>query len=218
MATKITTSTHISMIYKSRVVLLEQLQTQKYKTSEYTGFSVNDINTMKTNNQLDMILSKEKEGDTDGKETKIYVKYYLNKSLRPSNLQEMIDDLFTVEGVLTKTDTLFIIIKGEVVNDTLMDSLKHIWESEGIFIIIQPLNCLQFNVLTHRYVPEHIPLSELEKIELKSKLNIMNDTDFPELPRFDPVAKAIGIRPGQVCKIMRPSKTAIASPYYRICV
>ena len=45
----------------------------------------------------------------------------------------------------------------------------------------------------------------------------MNDTEFPELSRFDPVAQAIGIRPGQVCKITRSSKTAIEAPYYRIC-
>ena len=46
----------------------------------------------------------------------------------------------------------------------------------------------------------------------------MSDSEFPELSRFDPVAQAIGIRPGQVCKITRASKTAIEAPYYRICI
>ena len=46
----------------------------------------------------------------------------------------------------------------------------------------------------------------------------MSDSQFPDISRFDPVAQAIGIRPGQVCEIIRPSKTAISAPYYRICM
>lgn len=224
------TSSLISMVYKSRSVLLDLMKKQNYNTSEYEGFSVNEINTMKTNNQLDMILEKKEyiqnnkvnitgDNNDDGNinEKKIYVKYYLSKSLRPNNLQEMIDDLFIVEEVLTKEDTLLVVVKDEV-NDTLINNVKHIWESEKIFIILQPLQRLQFNILEHVYVPLHKVLSEVEKIDIKNKYNIMNDNEFPELSRFDPVAQAIGIRPGQVCKITRASKTAIEAPYYRICV
>ena len=105
------TSSLISMVYKSRTVLLNLMNKQDYITSEYEGFSVNEINTMKTNNQLDMILEKpnvqtndkqvtgEMYDDDTKPRTKIYIKYYLSKSLRPNNLQEMIDDLFSVEEV-----------------------------------------------------------------------------------------------------------------------
>jgi len=222
------TSSLISMVYKSRNVLLNLMKKQLYNTSEYEGFSVNEINTMKTNNQLDMILEKNETNETqitgeiyqdDGNSNrkKIYIKYYLSKSLRPNNLQEMIDDLFIVEEALTKEDTLLVVVKDEV-NETLINYVKHIWESEKIFIILQPLQRLQFNILEHIYVPLHKVLSEAEKINIKNKYNIMNDTEFPELSRFDPVAQAIGIRPGQVCKITRSSKTAIEAPYYRICI
>jgi DNA-directed RNA polymerase subunit H (RpoH/RPB5) len=207
----------IPQIYKSRTVVLEHMKAQGYNTSEYEGFSVNEINTMKTNNQLDMILDKlPEEQDTTKTNRKIYIRYYLAKSLRPANLQEMIDDLFIVEEVLTKQDTLLIIVKEEI-NDTMINTVKHIWESEKIFIILQPLKRLQFNLLNHILVPPHRVLSESEKIAVKTKYNIITDNLFPELSRFDPVAKAIGIRPGEVCEIIRPSKTAISAPYYRIC-
>ena len=219
------TSTMIYKIYKSRITLIELMKKQDYNISDYDGFSVNEINTMKTNNQLDMILEKKPSnvGDANTEETqkedtqKIYIKYYLGKSLRPANLQEMMDDLFVVDEVLKKTDTLLIVVNDEV-NDTLMNSLKHIWESEKIFVIIIPLQRLQFNILEHVLVPPHRVLDESEKIKIKNRYNVMNDYEFPELSRFDPVAQAIGIRPGQVCEIMRPSKTAISAPYYRICI
>ena len=60
-------------------------------------------------------------------------------------------------------------------------------------------------------------VTEAEKIAVKRRYNIMDDKQFPDLTRFDPVALALGIRPGQVCQIDRPSKTAISAPYYRIC-
>ena len=43
--------------------------------------------------------------------------------LRPANLHEMIDDLFNLEEVLKKDDTLFIIIKDEI-NETLTNESK----------------------------------------------------------------------------------------------
>ena len=50
------TSSLISQIYKSRSVLLELMKKQNYDIQGYQVFSVNEVNTMKTNNKLDMIL------------------------------------------------------------------------------------------------------------------------------------------------------------------
>jgi DNA-directed RNA polymerase subunit H (RpoH/RPB5) len=212
------TSSLISQVYKSRTILLELMKKQNYNVSDYEGFSVNEINTMKTNNQLDMILVKNDETeDKQALNKKIYIRYYLAKALRPNNLQEMIDDLFSVEEILTKNDALMIIVRDDI-NETLTNAVKHIWESEKIFIILQPLKRVQFNILEHILVPPHRILSETEKNNIKKRYNIINDNQFPDLSRFDPVAQAIGIRPGEVCEIIRPSKTAISAPYYRICI
>ena len=183
-----------SAVYKSRSILLEQMQSHGYNVNDYSGFSVNEVNTMKTNNQLDMILEKLNEDPATKTKNKIYIRYYLAKALRPSNLQEMIDDLFNVEEVLKKTDTLLIVVKDEV-NETLINTLKHIWEQDKIFIIIQSLKRLQFNILNHVLVPPHRILSIPETIQIRTRYNIMSDAQFPDISRFDPAAQAIGIRP-----------------------
>ena len=89
----------------------------------------------------------------------------------------MIDDLFNIEEVLTKTDTLFIVVKDEV-NETLMNTLKHIWEQDKIFIVIQNLKRLQFNILKHVLVPPHRVLTISETNQIKhlrqSRLNLLN--------------------------------------------
>jgi len=205
-------SSLISSIYKSRKTLLELMKKQHYNIEEYEEFTINEINSKYHNKQLDMLMEK-----TDSEEKqKIYIRYYLGKTLRPQNIQDIIDDLFHLSEMLTKKDTLMIIVKDQM-NDILMQELKHIWEQDQIFIVIQSIVSLQYNILNHTLVPDHRILSTNEVDEIKKKYNIINDTQFPEISRYDPVAQVIGIRPGQVCEITRPSKTAIYSKYYRIC-
>jgi DNA-directed RNA polymerase subunit H (RpoH/RPB5) len=54
---------------------------------------------------------------------------------------------------------------------------------------------------------------------MKQKYFITNpQVQLPNISRFSPVAQAIGLRPDQICKIIRPSKTAINTVFYRICL
>ena len=207
----------ISQIYKSRNTILELMNKQGYNVTDYTNFSVSEVNSMKQNNQLDMLLEKNKEEIDTGRKNKIYIRYYLGKAIRPANLQEMIDDLFLLTETLTKQDTLFIIIKDDP-NETLINELKHIWEKDGIFIVIENIKRLQFNILNHVLVPQHTVLPDADVKVIMEKYNITSKIQFPDISRFDPVARAIGLRPGQVCHIIRPSKTSIEANYYRVCV
>jgi DNA-directed RNA polymerase subunit H (RpoH/RPB5) len=204
----------ISQIYKSRKILLDILQYyQHYNTDEYNNFSINEVNAMYSHNQLDMLLEKVEEG----KKKKTYVSYYLGKTIKPANILEMIDDLYNLEEILTPEDTLMIITKDDM-NETMTNYIKHIYEKDKTLIIIQSIKHLQFNILENVLVPPHKVLTNVELEEIRLKYNITDDAQFPDISRFDPVAKVIGIRPGQVCEIIRPSKTAIEGKYYRICI
>jgi len=210
-------SSLITSVYTSRKNILDLMNSQNYNVEEYTNFSINEVNAMFQNKQLDILLEKNVEEESTKRKRKIYIRYYLTKSIRPSNVHEMIDDLFNLEEILTKDDTLYIIIKDEV-NETLINELKHIWEKDGIFIVIQSIQRLQFNILNHTLVPPHKVISKMEVEEVKKRFNITDNSMFPDISRFDPVAQAIGIRPGEVCEIKRPSKTAIKTTYYRMCI
>lgn len=211
------TSSVISSIYYSRKNVLDLMEKQKYSVQDYQNFSINEVNTMYQNNQLDMLLEMKNEDPVTKRKTKIYIKYYLGKVLRPATIQEIIDDLFQLEEILTKEDTLFVITKDEM-NETLTNELKHIFEKDGIFIVVQSIKGLQFNILEHVLVPHHRVLNDLETEEIMKKYNLKNKAEFPDISRFDPVAQVIGLRPGKVCEITRISKTAIEAKYYRVCI
>jgi DNA-directed RNA polymerase subunit H len=204
-------SSLISILYKSKKTIIEILETQDYDTREYSIFTVNEINDMYDNNQMDMLLTKE------DKSSKIYISYFLTSKISSSNIDNIIEDLFIDTKTLNKDDTLMIITNDDA-NDTIQAKIKHLWDNDGIFVIIQSIKRLQYNILKHVLVPPHRIMTNEEVEIMKLKYNVVNDNELPEISRFDQVAQLIGIRPNQICEINRSSRTAIKSYYYRICV
>jgi DNA-directed RNA polymerase I, II, and III subunit RPABC1 len=199
----------ISLISKSRTNLLEQLEYQGYDTNDYNKFSIEEINAMFINKQLDMTLVAK-----DAKKT--HVIFHIEKTLRKENVNDYIEKIYNVEQILSKNDMLVIVMKTQP-NDTLIKYLKHVWEEQNIFIVIHGMPKLQFNLLKHDFVPPHTILTKQETEDMMKKFNIMNTSEMPDISRFDPVALSIGLRPTEVCKVIRTSKTAIQSIYYRFC-
>ena len=199
----------ITSIYKSRTNLLALLKAQGYDVSQYDNFGMNEVHAMNTNKQLDIMVVNESG-------QKAYVKYHLGKPLRRDNIMEYVDDLYHLEKTLSKPDSLIIVMKAEM-NDTNIAVLNQIWEQDGIHIVIFSLDRLQFNILDHAYVPKHTIMPEQETQGMMAQYNIANTDMLPNISRYDPVAMAIGMRPGQVCRIERFSKTAVNTPYYRVC-
>jgi DNA-directed RNA polymerase subunit H (RpoH/RPB5) len=180
--------------------------------SEYEGFTINEIDAMYSNSQLDMLLTN------PATNRKVYIKYYLTaKQIRPANLDDIIEDLYTIDNVLTKEDTLMIITEDEP-NDTIIAKLKYIYNHDGVFVVIHNIRRLQYNILKHRLVPECYVLDKKEVEELTQKYNIRNPMQLPEISRFDPQALAMCLRPGDICKFQRNSATAIKYDYFRICI
>ena len=206
------TNNRILRIYKSRATILKLLQKQGYNVTDYSEFSINEIDTMFTNKQLDMLVTNENA------DNKTYVKYYLDaKQVRPQYLDEIIEDLFLVESVLTKNDTLVIIIDGEP-NETIISKVNYLYDHDGIFVVIHNISRLQFNILEHSLVPPIKILSEGETTQILKTYNLKDTTQLPEISRFDAQALAISMRPGQVCEIERKSVTVMKYNYYRVCV
>ena len=173
---------------------------------------------------------KNKDKDDEKENKKTYVKFHLEKTLSVSHINDLIEDLYVLgvggdiggtglsananDTVLTDKDTMIIITKQEI--KTMNQVLNQLF-LQGRFIVLLSLDRLQFNILNHQYVPRHTILSDDEVGEMMKKYNVMEKSQLPDISRYDPVALAIGMRPGEVCSIDRPSKSAISSLYYRVC-
>jgi DNA-directed RNA polymerase subunit H (RpoH/RPB5) len=208
----------IVQIYNSRKTILDILNTvYNYDVEDYNQFTINEIDAMITNDQLDMLLThKMVEGQKKAAPFKTYIKYYLKPSLNDKIMEPIIEDLFQFSEVLSKEDTLIVIFEGEP-NDSIKEYLKTLFIRQRIFVVVHNIMRLQFNILEHSLVPKAEILDEKESEQIKTTYHL-ELKHFPEISRFDPQALAICLRPGQVCRFIRSSRTSLQTFYYRVCV
>jgi len=74
----------------------------------------------------------------------------------------------------------------------------------------------KIDIIQHILVPAHSILSDSEAKEILEKFNI-STIQLPTIKESDPVAKALGAKPGNVVKIERKTQTGKTN-YYRFVV
>ena len=199
----------IESIYNSRTNILNILKKRNFNIEDYENCSFKELALQYENKQLDLLVN------SSTSDKKIYVKFYIYKNIKTNNIYDIIEDLFTLEKILSKDDDLIIIIKDEP-NETLIQSIKDIWVNDNIYVSLLNIKRLQYNILDHVLVPEHRALSSEEAIDVKNKFNVSND-QLPNISYFSPVSLIMGFRPGDIIEIKRKSRTSIYNYYYRIC-
>ena len=204
-------------IYKGFNNILKLLEYQKYDISSQKDITIEELQTRIETNSIDFLLEKKME--------KMLCYISLFKQLRPSHIQEYSEDIFQFRELIGLKDQLIIISKDTFNNttdsglsETIVNMINNIYMKQELYVNVFLLSNLQFNILEHYLIPKHIVLEEQEVSEIKKKFNITNNSELPTISRFDPMAKSIGLKPQQICKIIRPSKTTINSIYYRICI
>lgn len=210
-------STLTNKLYQSRSVILDMLSERGYNVNSYMNFTRNEIDVMFKNTTkniidkapLDIIIN-------DNKGNKVVVKYIISSKLRQSFLIQFIDEM--IESQLVDGDTLILLVKDKINNiESLESYLDAYYDKNKIFVQLFWIDKLQVNITKHVMVPNHSIITEKEKDSLLNKYNLTNLTQLPLIASKDPVAKYLGMKKGDVCKIKRPSETAGIYVSYRYC-
>lgn len=217
-------STTLNEIYNSRKTLLNYLKVQNYDTEQFENFTISEISAMEQASQQQnthpLVNQLNFEVKTDGKNGEdvktCSVVYYINKTMKKAVLQELINEYYDYDARDKRLCSLIIVASN--INDTNMNIVREMWEKYGEYCALYDLSSLQYNVLEHKFVPKHLKMSEEQKENIKKKYNILHDSQFPEISMLDPVAKAILLRPGDLCEITRYDKISFENTFYRICV
>lgn len=208
---KVSTAIPIHDLWNARTILLDILQTRGYNVDEYAHVDIPTLESMSQKNEMDMLLTHTTLG------TKMYVHHCFASYFSVKHVQDTTDDLYMYNHILGKDDTLLILTK-EDPNRSVQQYLKRLWNTEQLYVVVMQWKRFAFNILKHQFVPPHEIMTDEEVEHIRIQYNITKEEQWPKLSRFDPVAQVIGLRPGQVCRILRPSKTAIRTYYYRMCV
>lgn len=210
-------TTFIQQLYKSRKNVLDILESaHSYDISDYSGFSLSEVDAMSNNLQLDMLLTHQIINGEKKEGPRIYIKYLVG-TLNQVVINQFVEDLYIHTNTLGKHDCLYIVMTSEP-NDSVIAHLNYLYTHDERFIVVQNIKRLQFNILEHDLVPKVDVLSNQEIEDMKLKYNIINLKNLPEISRYDAQATAICLRPGQICKFTRNSPTSMTTEYFRLCV
>lgn len=203
-------SQYIISLYNSRKTMIELLGNLEFDTTDYEDFSINEVDAMYTNSQLDMLITHLTEPK------KVYIKYV--NHVRQNNLEVIIEDLFENDEILKKENDVLILISDDEPNDCIKAKLEYLYDKDGIFVVVHNIRRLQFNILQHSLVPKVRIITDEESKTMFEQYHIKDLSQFPEISRFDPMALSICMKPKQICEIHRKSATALETKYYRVCV
>lgn len=207
---KATNSQTIAKIFKSRKIMLNLAERRGYNTDQYKDFNIPEIATLFGTCNLDMLLTNPET------QSKLYFKYHLKTKISKTHIQDYIEDLYNVEETLGEDDNLIIVGKDKP-NDTLINVLDMSYKTDKYYVNIYNIHDYLYNILDHVLVPPHRIIDDEEKKVIAKYYNIVNDSQWPEISRFDPVATAIGLKPSDVVEIIRSSPTSLTTKYYRFC-
>ncbi len=212
----------IDVLYRSRLTLLEHLDTCGYNTEPYSKFSPKEITEMVKAGPvagappaLSMELTK--KADVETPYQKCLVVYTIGKIKQ--KLLAFTNKIIDPEEGFDSATTELIVVTLEPIAPNFHATAFQLWMAEAkTKVRFFQAAAIVNNPLKHMLVPKHekVPLDQEEQL-LKS----LHATKA-QLPliRFheDPIARILGLVPKDIVKITRPSLTGGEAVLYRLCV
>tara|TARA_Y100000389_G_scaffold204970_1_gene261418 strand:- start:18294 stop:18950 length:657 start_codon:yes stop_codon:yes gene_type:complete len=210
-------------LMRSRCVILEMLRMRGYDTSSCDmSISVGDND----NNPKPIKLTRNDENE-------IQVHYEIMKKTQHKKLFNTDDGLIDMvvknrEPSNKELDLTLVIVLRDKSTPTVVNAINKAMEKYKIFIQVFTIRSLMYNITKHQIVPTHERIDNESSIELLhgkdgtsgllDSLHIDHEKKLPHILDCDPVAMFIGLRPGEICKITRPSQSAGVHVVFRYCV
>jgi len=203
----------VRKVFTARAILLKQLAKLGYTTRMWDEETPAEIDMRIQNKELNFVL--EPSGGMN--EGATHIRFHIEKALRHIHINALADEFAEMTGYDRSKDTIVLISK-DLPNDSVKSALETVYATKGIYIIVRALQELQFNILEHKLVPKQTKLTPSQTQDLKKQYRIQDvRKQLPGISRFDPAARAIQLRPGQVVKILRASVNSGFTNYYRVC-
>ena len=204
----------VNKLFQSRNVLIEILENRGYPSSKINTFSREELKLLYLNKQLDFHVKNEEQNKT------LYVKYLITGKVRNSSLKKYLDELLedfeSEEGFDPLTIEILIILNNKI-SDSLEKIIDYFYFQKNIYINLFHIDSIRKNLSKHHLVPKHLKIEQNSFQELKKNFNLNNRFQLPIISRKDIIAKYIGLKPGEICKIVRPSITSGEYTTWRCC-
>ena len=197
-----------SRLYKVWKTLNEMMEDRGYDKNPDSNMSRDEfIQKLSQQQKMNGIFSKTDLDDPESSR-RTYFEYIPDLKLNMTTISRFVSMMRDIP----KIDSGILIIAGKLTQqakqkiDEVNTQIRVEVFTEGELVV---------NITKHELVPKHILLNPDQKNELLKRYNI-KQSQLPKIFVTDPVAKYLGLKRGEVVKIVRVSETAGKYITYRI--
>ncbi len=192
-------------LYNIRKTVLEMLEDRNYIIPESEKITFDEFSIKFKNKNIDIFINNENE-----ESGKIYIYFHNeNKTISKVDLKNLLNKL--IETYEDEEIKLIILLKEKGNGSIFKEITKEIYKNVEIFMNKNMI----FNITHHEFVPKHSILSKEEENEVLDKYSTPINK-LPKILKNDPIAKYYGMKPNQICKIIRNSPEVGDYIYYRL--
>jgi DNA-directed RNA polymerase subunit H (RpoH/RPB5) len=207
----------IDNIYRSRQSLLDILEERDYDVAAYRKFSPAEA-TAAADAFTGLSFKVSKKSDP----TKVCEVRYANIS------RQKLDSFFDeIQDDVSENTEVIVMMSGAVTDAHHLIALKQYMKLRDdtaekvrrkLRVSFFSIYMLVVNPTKHILVPKHEIVPEAEHKQLMDSMYITSKSKFPEIKfHVDPIARCIGVVPGDIVKITRASASSGESIVYRVC-
>jgi DNA-directed RNA polymerase subunit H (RpoH/RPB5) len=199
----------IDALYRSRVTLLSLLKMRGYDVTPFERFSPREIELMSnTKGALDFVAESE-----DKRYARII---YAAPRFNKTKMDEFIEDL-GLDSEEIEASEFVVMLVDPIVDAHHASALQH-WLKNKIRVSFFNIFQLTHNPLDWEYGPKYEIIPQEKHTELLKALRCTSKSQLMVIRyHADHSARCLGLVPGDIIKVIRPSANVGESIVYRVC-
>ena len=202
------------LIIRSRSTLLEIIENRGYNVDSYKGVSSKEIDKFATTNLSLLRITAEKKPDGPAPLEQLVALYWMEpmKNKMDTELKKIWD-----EGEFDHTKQELILVLNEPPHEAFISQAAKQWTLYKARVCFFHLKQIISNPAKHCMVPPHRKLAAEEADFVVKKLKLRTKNELPNIKYNDIQSRVLGLVPGDIVEIRRPSETAGEYTLFRIC-
>jgi DNA-directed RNA polymerase subunit H (RpoH/RPB5) len=202
------------ILLRSRQTILDILEDRGYDTTIYRNIAPEQILALAEGSPRALDIVVPKRADSASPCDRAVVIYMLQNSIR-LKLGTFTRDIYESDTP-TKDDDVIVILN-EPYNEAFDKAALQLWQQQKKRMTFFHIKQVVVHLGRHVLVPPHRKLTAEEAKSEMARLHVTQKSQFPLIKHHDIQSRLMGLVPGDLIEIMRPSPTAGVARILRIC-
>lgn len=209
------------ILIRSRNTILDILEDRGYDVSKYRYIAPEQILTLAEGHPRALDIIVPKRDDSAAPCDRAVVVYQIQDRIR-TKLGTFARDLYGSapdamgHNTVNKTDDVLVIIN-EPYHDQFEKTSLSLWQTQKSRLAFFHIKQVVVHPGRHVLVPPHRKLTVEEVTAVMERYHVTTKSQFPLIKHHDIQARVLGLVPGDMVEVARPTPTAGVATVYRVC-